>query len=109
MSGSWPQVRACPPTVTVLPSKFEQPHPLMFWFVRKHAAPVVLKLPVLLVNVTGLVQVPPVPPPLNVAVTLRAAVIDNTHEAVPEQAPLHPPNVDPVAAAAVSVTEVPVE
>jgi len=40
---------------------------------------------------------------------LRAAVIDNTHEAVPEQAPLHPPNVDPVAAAAVSVTEVPVE
>jgi len=40
---------------------------------------------------------------------LRAAVIDNTHEPVPEHAPLHPPNVDPVEAAAVSVTEVPVE
>ena len=109
MSGNCPQLRAWPPTVTVLPSKFEQPQPLMFWLVRKHAAPVVLKLPVLLVKVTGLAQVPPVPPPLNVAVTLRAAVIDNTHDPVPEQAPLHPPNVEPDAAAAVSVSDVPVE
>ena len=44
---------------------------------------------------------------LNVAVTLRAAVIDTVHEAVPLHAPLHPPNVEPPAAAAVSVTEVP--
>ena len=36
-----------------------------------------LKLPVLLANETGLEQVPPVPLVLNVAVTLRAAVMDN--------------------------------
>ena len=45
---------------------------------------------------------------LNVAVTLRAAVIETVHAvAVPLHAPLQPPNVDPLAAAAVSVTEVP--
>jgi hypothetical protein len=45
---------------------------------------------------------------LNVAVTERAAVIDTVHEvAVPLHAPLQPPNVEPLAAAAVSVTEVP--
>ena len=45
---------------------------------------------------------------LNVAVTVRAAVIDTVHDvAVPLHAPLQPPNVDPLAAAAVSVTEVP--
>ena len=68
----------------------------------------VLKLPVLPVNVIGLAQVPPVPPDvLNVAVTLRAAVIDNAQVDVPEHAPLHPANVEPDAAAALSVTEVP--
>ena len=67
-----------------------------------------LKLPVLFVNVTGLAQVVPVPPVvLNVAVTLRAAVIDVTHVPVPVQMPLHPVNVEPLAAAAVSVTDVP--
>ena len=45
---------------------------------------------------------------LNAAVTLRAAVIDTVHEvAVPLHAPLQPPNVDPLAAVAVRVTEVP--
>ena len=45
---------------------------------------------------------------LNEAVTDRAAVIDTVQEvAVPLHAPLQPPNVDPLAAAAVSVTEVP--
>jgi hypothetical protein len=67
---------------------------------------VVLKLPVLFVNVTGLAQVVPVPPlVLKVAVTERAAVIDNT-QLVPVHAPLHPANVEPLAGAAVSVTEV---
>ena len=60
------------------------------------------------VNVIGLAQVPPVPPlVLKVAVTLRAAVIDNTQLPVPEHEPLQPANVDPLAAAAVSVTDVP--
>jgi hypothetical protein len=45
---------------------------------------------------------------LNAAVTARAAVIDTVQVvAVPVQAPLQPPNVDPLAAVAVSVTEVP--
>jgi len=45
---------------------------------------------------------------LNEAVTARAAVIDTVHDvAVPLHAPLQPPNVDPLAAVAVSVTEVP--
>jgi hypothetical protein len=44
----------------------------------------------------------------NVAVTLRAAVMATVQVVeVPEQAPLQPVNVDPAAAAAVSVTEVP--
>ena len=34
VSGSCPQVRATPPTVSVRPSKFEQPHPWMFMLVR---------------------------------------------------------------------------
>jgi hypothetical protein len=55
---------------------------------------VVLKLPVLLVNVTGLAQVVPVPPVLNVAVTERVAVIDVVQVPVPVHAPLHPANVD---------------
>jgi hypothetical protein len=67
---------------------------------------VVLKLPVLLVNVIGLAQVPPVPVVLNVAVTARAAVIDSV-QVVPAQAPLKPANVEPLVAAAVSVTDVP--
>jgi len=68
---------------------------------------VVLKLPELLVKVTGLAQVVPVPPVLNVAVTLRAAVIGVVQVPVPVQAPLQPANVEPLDAAAVSVTEVP--
>src|SRR5262245_13264439 len=43
----------------------------------------------------------------NVAVTVRACVIDTVHPPVPVQAPLHPANVDPLAAVAVSVTLVP--
>jgi hypothetical protein len=70
---------------------------------------VVLKLPDWFVNVTGFAQVVPVPPPLvlNVAVALRAAVIDNTQLPVPLHDPLQPANVDPLAAVAVSVTDVP--
>lgn len=45
--------------------------------------------------------------PLNVAVTARAAVIDTVQLPVPVHAPLHPANVEPLAAAAVNVTEVP--
>ena len=45
--------------------------------------------------------------PLNVAVTARACVIDTVQVLVPVQAPLQPANVDPLAAAAVSVTEAP--
>lgn len=67
----------------------------------------VLKLPVLLVNVTGFAHIVPVPLVLKVAVTLRAAVIDNAQVPVPVHAPLQPPNVEPLAAAAESVTEVP--
>jgi hypothetical protein len=60
------------------------------------------------VKVTGFAHVPPVPPlVLNVAVTDREAVIDSTQLPVPVQEPLQPANADPLAAAAVSVTEVP--
>jgi hypothetical protein len=45
--------------------------------------------------------------PLNVAVTARAAVMDSVQPPVPVHAPLQPANVEPLAAAAVSVTEVP--
>jgi hypothetical protein len=38
---------------------------------------------------------------------LRAAVIDKTQLLVPLQAPLQPANVEPLSAAAVSVTDVP--
>ena len=62
----------------------------------------------LLVNVIGLAQVVPPPVVLNVAVTLRAWLI-NTEQVVPVQAPLQPANVEPVAAAAVSVTVVVLE
>ena len=69
-----------------------------------------LKLPVLLVNVIGLAHVPPPPPlELNVAVTLRAAVIASTQLPVPLHDPLQPANVEPLAAAPVSVNDVPVE
>ena len=45
---------------------------------------------------------------LNVAVTERAAVIDTVQlVAVPLQEPPQPPNVEPLAAAAMSVTDVP--
>jgi hypothetical protein len=68
-------------------------------------APVELKFPVWVVNVTGLAQVPPPPLVLNVAVTFRAAVIANVQLAVPVHAPLQPAKVEPVVAAAVRVTE----
>ena len=58
-------------------------------------------------NETGLEQVPPVPLVLNVAVTLRAAVMDNVQVLVPVHAPLHPAKAEPLVATAVSVTEVP--
>ena len=64
-------------------------------------------MPVLFVNVTGLAQVVPVPEVLNVAVTARAAVIDRTQFPVPVQAPLQPAKAEPVAAAAVRVTDAP--
>lgn len=44
----------------------------------------------------------------NVAVTERAALMVTTHDPVPLHAPLQPVKSDPVAGAAVSVTEVPV-
>ena len=45
--------------------------------------------------------------PVNVAVTLRAAVMDTAHVPVPVHAPLQPVKVEPVVAAAVRVTLVP--
>jgi hypothetical protein len=44
---------------------------------------------------------------VNVAVTERAAVIDTVHEPVPVHAPPQPVNDEPPAAAAVSITDVP--
>src|SRR5262245_61282716 len=44
---------------------------------------------------------------LKVAVTARAAVIDTEQVEVPEHAPLQPANVEPLAAAAVRVTDAP--
>jgi hypothetical protein len=46
---------------------------------------------------------------LNVAVIARAAVIETVHAPVPEQAPPQPANVEPLEAAAESVTDVPLE
>ena len=59
-------------------------------------------------NVTGFEQVP-LPVVLNVAVTERAAVIDTAHVTVSLHVPPQPANVDPLAAVAVSVTDVPLE
>jgi hypothetical protein len=69
----------------------------------------VLKLPVLPENVMGLEHVVLLPLVLNVAVTERAAVIDTVQVPVPLHAPLQPANVAPLAAVAVSVTDVPLE
>ena len=44
---------------------------------------------------------------MNVAVTVRAWDIVTVQVPVPEHAPLQPPNVEPDAAEAVSVTTVP--
>lgn len=44
---------------------------------------------------------------MNVAVTLRACVIDTVQVPVPLQAPLHPANADPEAGDAVSTTDAP--
>ena len=41
----------------------------------------------------------------NVAVTARASDIASVHVPVPEQAPVQPANVEPVAALAVNVTD----
>ena len=46
---------------------------------------------------------------LNVAVAERAWVIDTVHVPAPEQAPLQPAKLAPLPAAAVSVTDVPLE
>ncbi len=46
--------------------------------------------------------------PVNVAVTLRPRLMVTVHVPVPVQAPLQPVKVEPVAAAAVRVTLVPV-
>ena len=43
---------------------------------------------------------------LNVAMTAMVVVIVTVQEPVPEQAPVHPPKVDPEAGVAVSVTGV---
>jgi hypothetical protein len=45
---------------------------------------------------------------LNVAVTVRACVIDTVHVVAPEQSPDQPANVDPLAGVADRVTLVPV-
>ena len=66
-----------------------------------------MKLPVFPVNVMALAQVPPFPVVLNVAVTLRAAVIDSVQLALPVHAPLQPANVEPLFVMALSVTDVP--
>jgi hypothetical protein len=44
---------------------------------------------------------------LNVAVTLRALIIETVQVPVPEQSPLQPPNADPASGAAVRVTTPP--
>src|SRR6266540_578387 len=51
--------------------------------------------------------VPPPPVELKVAVTDRAAVMERAHVPVPLHEPLHPANVEPPAALAVSVTAAP--
>ena len=66
-------------------------------------------MPVLLVKLMALAQVSPLPEVLNVAVTLRAAVIDTVQLPAPEHAPLQPPNVEPLAGVAESDTDVPLE
>ncbi len=55
-------------------------------------------------NVEGSAHVVPV---VKVAVTARAAVMARLQVPVPVQAPLQPPKVEPLAAAAVRVTVVP--
>ncbi len=103
-SGSFPQVVAVPLTVTLRPSALEQPQPFTVPVTVKQIAPVVLKLP-LCPPLTAL-QV--VVGPVNVAVTDCAAVIVIVQvAAVPLQAPLQPPKLEPDAAVAVSVTLVP--
>src|SRR5580765_8662962 len=91
-----------PLTLTVRPSKFEQPQPFTRRLVRRQIGPVVLKLPDWLVNVIGFEHTGPLPP-VNVAVTARVAVIATVHGPVPVHAPLHPANVEPLVGVAVSV------
>src|SRR5215471_1238681 len=66
-----------------------------------------MKLPVFEVNVMGLGHGVPVTLVLNVAVNDWAAVSETEQVPVPVQAPLQPPKVEPLAAVAVRVTEVP--
>ncbi len=109
-NGPAPQVAvAAPPfTLTVRPSKFEQPHPFTVALVRRHIAPAVLKFPDWPVNVVGFAHgVFVLVVAVKVAVTERAAVIVVTHEPLPTQAPLQLVNVEPEAGVAVSVTLVP--
>ncbi len=56
-------------------------------------------------RVTVSAKVPP--EPLNVAVTARACVIDTVQLPVPVHAPFQPAKVEPLAAAAVSITDAP--
>jgi hypothetical protein len=100
-------VGGLPLTLTVRPSKFEQPQPFTGALVRRQIAPVVLKLPDWLVKLTGFEHVGPVPLPANVAVTFRVAVMATVQVVVPVQAPVQPVNVEPAAGTATSVTLVP--
>jgi hypothetical protein len=103
-----PQVVAGGPplTLTVRPSKFEQPQPFTRRLVRRQIGPVVLKLPDWLLKLTGFEHTGPLPP-VNVAVTDRVAVIATVHGPVPVHAPLHPANVEPLVDVAVNVIDVP--
>jgi hypothetical protein len=67
----------------------------------------IVRVPFVSVGALPQPGLPTVLPPLKVAVTDRAAVIVTMQLPVPVHAPLQPLNVDPAAAAAASVTLVP--
>jgi hypothetical protein len=99
-------VGGLPLTLTVRPSKLEQPQPFTGELVRRQMGPVVLKLPDWLAKVIGFEQIGPLPP-VNVAVTDRVAVIATVHGPVPVHPPLQPAKVEPLVGVAVKVIEVP--